>query len=264
MVITYFCKNKDFLAENTTKITNSTNFNIMQLFYDPNIVSSQTSYTLNEEESKHCIRVLRLTVDDIIYITDGKGTMCKCRITQPTPKKCIVAIEQVTENYNQRHYKLYMAVAPTKTNERYEWFIEKATEIGIDAIIPIICFQSERRNVNIERYERIANSAMKQSIKAYLPHVEQPTKFSELIARPFQGDKFIAHCNEDQDIKLLKTLASPDRDTLILIGPEGDFSPSEVEQARQHGFKTISLGNTRMRTETAAVAATHTIFLVNQ
>ncbi len=236
----------------------------MQLFYDPNIVSSQTTYTLNDEESKHCIRVLRLTVNDIIHITDGKGNMFRCRIDDPAPKKCTVIIEEQTKNYNQPCYKLTMAVAPTKANERYEWFVEKATEIGIYSIIPVICFQSERRTIKTERIERVANSAMKQSLKAYMPIIEEPIKFSELIGRPFDGDKFIAHCNADSQIALLKELANPKRDTLILIGPEGDFSVSEVELARQHGFKTISLGDTRMRTETAAIAATHTLFFINQ
>lgn len=236
----------------------------MQLFYDPNIVSSQTTYTLNEEESKHCIRVLRLSVDDIIHISDGRGTMFRCRITDPAPKHCTVAIEHIDTDYNQRPYHLTMAVGPTKANERYEWFVEKATEIGVDTIIPVISFQSQRRAVKIERFERIANSAMKQSIKAYMPRIEEAAKFSELIARDFEGDKFIAHCNEDADIKLLRDLATAKRDTLILIGPEGDFSPEEVEAAREKGFRTISLGNTRMRTETAAVAAVHTLFLINQ
>lgn len=236
----------------------------MQLFYDPNIVTSNSSYTLSEEESKHCIRVLRLTTDDTLHITNGRGSMCRCRVTDPAPKRCRVEISQITEHYNQRPYRLTMAVAPTKSIERYEWFTEKATEIGVDKIIPIISFQSERRTLKSERIERIAIGAMKQSVKAYLPEIEEPSKFMDVIAREFEGDKFIAHCNEDAEISLLKDLAQPNRDTIILIGPEGDFTMDEVAAAKAAGFKSISLGNTRMRTETAAIAATHTLFLTNQ
>lgn len=231
----------------------------MHLFYCPDITNGD--YTLNEDESKHCIRVLRLKIGDLIYLTDGIGNLHKTELIDDHPKRCTIKILEVQKEYGKRPFTIHMAVAPTKNISRYEWFLEKATEIGIDQITPIICEHSERKEVKIARLERVILSALKQSLKTYLPQLSNTTKFNKFINQPFAGQKFIAYCEGEP--KLLKNLYSPDSNVLILVGPEGDFSPQEVEQAIAAGFIPVSLGNNRLRTETAAVAACHTINLIN-
>jgi len=231
----------------------------MHLFYCSDITDG--NYTLNEEESKHCIRVLRLKNGDIIHITDGNGNLYKTELIDNHPKRCSVKILETKKEFGKKSFSVHMAVAPTKSIDRYEWFLEKATEIGIDRITPIFCEHSERKEVKINRLEKVIVSALKQSLKAYLPKLSEPTKFNQLIKLPFEGQKFIAYC--EGELQLLKNLYKPKTDVLILIGPEGDFSPAEVEQAIATGFIPVSLGSSRLRTETAAIAACHTINLLN-
>jgi len=227
----------------------------MQLFYAPDLVPPH--YTLGEEESKHCIRSLRLRRGDMLHLTDGRGTLYRCEITDDDARRCTVRVAEVFREYGRMPYRLTMAVAPTKNIERFEWFLEKATEVGVSRIVPILCDRSERRTLKVERAERIAAAAMKQSLKAYCPAVRPLTPLGELLAEPFEGRRFIAHCDTAPAPKsyLLDTLR-PREDLLVLIGPEGDFSPAEIAAARAAGFEEITLGDQRLRTETAAVAAT--------
>lgn len=231
----------------------------MHLFYCPDI--SGDKYTLNEDESKHCVRVLRLVNGDIIYLTDGKGSLFKTELMDDHPKRCTVKILETQTEYGKRNFKLRMAVAPTKNISRYEWFLEKASELGIDEITPLICEHSERREVKNERLEKVIISAIKQSLKAYVPELNSAKKIKDFVKQDFEGQKFIAYCEGEP--QLLKNVYKPKGDALILIGPEGDFSPAEVEMTQAAGFIPVSLGNSRLRTETAAIAACHTINLIN-
>jgi 16S rRNA (uracil1498-N3)-methyltransferase len=186
------------------------------------------------------------------------------RIIDSNPHACTVQVEATEENFEQRNFRIEIALAPTKNIDRTEWFLEKATEIGLDWFIPIESEHSERRTINTERCTRVVVSAMKQSIKTLMPQIDPLTKFAELVSQPFEGDKFIAHCQDSEEKILLRDAVTPARDTLILIGPEGDFSPAEIELAHKFGFKDISLGKARLRTETAGLAACHTVALINQ
>jgi len=234
----------------------------MQLFYAPDITLPK--YTLPEEESKHCVRVLRLAEGQAIHLTDGKGNLYTARITACSPKRCEVEVIETLTAYGKRPYTLVMAVAPTKNNDRFEWFLEKATEIGVDRVVPLECERSERRIYKTDRGNKVIESAMKQSLKAYHPELEELTAFREVVCRPFDGDKFIAHCAAGGEKKLLRDSVQRGRDCLVLIGPEGDFSPEEIRLARENGFREISLGTSRLRTETAALAACHTVALINE
>lgn len=232
----------------------------MQIFYTPDIAVNQE---LPEEEAGHCIRVLRLSEGDEILLTDGKGFFYKAAISRAHPKHCEVAILESREQPPLWNFHLHVAVAPTKNMDRMEWFAEKATEIGINAITCLNCRFSERREVKPARLEKILVSAMKQSQKATLPLLTGMTDFKAFVKQPFEGRKFIAHC-EEAEKKLLKQLYHPRENALVLIGPEGDFSPEEIELALQQGFEPISLGESRLRTETAALVACHTIHVLNQ
>ena len=218
---------------------------------------------LPEEEAGHCIRVLRLTEGDEILVTDGKGTFYKAAISRAHHKHCEVSILESWQQPALWNFRLHIAVAPTKNMDRMEWFAEKATEIGIDAITCLNCRFSERREIKPARLEKILISAMKQSQKATLPQLEGMTDFKSFVSQPFDGRKFIAHC-EDGDKTLLKQTYRPGENVLVLIGPEGDFSPEEIELALKKGFEPISLGDSRLRTETAALVACHTIHVLNQ
>lgn len=232
----------------------------MQIFYTPDIVVNPE---LPEEEAGHCIRVLRLTEGDEILLTDGKGTFYKAAISCAHHKHCKVSILESWQQPALWNFRLHIAVGPTKNMDRMEWFAEKATEIGIDAITCLNCRFSERREIKTARLEKILVSAMKQSQKATLPQLEGMTDFKSFVSQPFDGRKFIAHC-EDGDKTLLKQTYRPGENALVLIGPEGDFSPEEIELALQQGFEPISLGESRLRTETAALVACHTIHILNQ
>jgi len=233
----------------------------MQLFYTPDIKTN--NYTLNEIESKHCIRVLRLSTNDKIQLIDGKGSFYEAKIIDPNPKKCIVEIIETKKDFGKRNHYLHIAIAPTKNIDRFEWFLEKATEIGIDEITPILCEHSERKIIKPERLEKVIISAVKQSIKAYKPKLNPLTKYSNLINQNFNGVKYIAHC-QDTNKQALKLNYETGRNVLMLIGPEGDFSPNEIELAKKYNFHETSLGQSRLRTETAGVVACHTINMLNE
>lgn len=226
----------------------------MQLFYAPDIVPP--FHILTEEESKHCVRVLRMGEGDRLMLTDGRGNMYTAQVTDADPKRCAVEVITTETGYGRRPYSLTMAVAPTKNPDRYEWFLEKATEVGCDVFIPIECAHSERRSIKHERSEKVITSAVKQSLKAYHPMLEPVTNVRDVIRRPFDGRKLIAHCREDAGERTsIKEALPAGGDTLILIGPEGDFSREEVELALANGFTAVTLGEARLRTETAALAA---------
>lgn len=232
----------------------------MQIFYTPDI---DVKNELPEEESGHCIRVLRLGEGDEIVLTDGKGFFYKAIIIAPHPKHCGFSIVERWQQGALWNFQIHIAVAPTKNMDRMEWFTEKATEIGIDAITCLNCRFSERKEVKSARLEKILISAMKQSQKATLPRLMGMTDFKSFVKKPFEGRKFIAHCEEEEK-PLLKQVYIPGENVLILIGPEGDFSPEEIELAKENGFESISLGESRLRTETAALVACHTIHVLNQ
>lgn len=232
----------------------------MQIFYVPNISGAEV--LLDETESKHAIRVLRLQTGDFVKIVDGAGGLFKAEIADANQKKCRLTITESDRNFGKRNFHLHVAIAPTKNNERLEWFLEKAAEIGINEITPLISERSERKTVNPERLEKILVSAMKQSVKAYLPKLNNPQSFKELVKQPFNGKKFIAYIEEKQTVHL-KNVVGKNDNVLVLIGPEGDFSPSEVQLAIQNGFQPVSLGDSRLRTETAGIVACHIVNLAN-
>jgi 16S rRNA (uracil1498-N3)-methyltransferase len=234
----------------------------MQLFYNPDIHEATSSFTFDKEESKHIVKVLRKSVGDVLHITNGLGWMFDAEIINADIKKCQANISNAKQ-HPKREFKLHLAVAPTKMNDRFEWFLEKATEIGIDTITPILCDHSERKVIKLDRFEKILQSAMKQSLQCYLPTINELTPFNSFVNQDFEGQKYIAHC-EDSDRKSLKSQLKPDQDIVILIGPEGDFSVKEIETALQHNFIPVTLGNTRLRTETAAIAACHSVAFVNE
>lgn len=228
----------------------------MQLFYAPDLAGPD--YTLGEEESRHCVRVLRLGRGDTLHITDGRGNLYRCRITDDDPRRCTVRVSEVEREYGRLPYRLTLGVAPTKQIERFEWFLEKATEVGVDTLVPLETARSERRTIKADRENRVVTAAMKQSLKAYHPCLRDMTPLRTLLKEPFAGQKFIAHCDgarSEQGKGYLYDLLRPGGDVLLLIGPEGDFTPEEIDAALAHGFREVSLGNQRLRTETAAVAA---------
>jgi 16S rRNA (uracil1498-N3)-methyltransferase len=211
----------------------------MQLFYTPDIDPSHPHYFLNEEESKHCIRVLRLENGSEVQLIDGKGSFYTALIQDAHPKRTVLQIISVIPAFNKRNHYLHIAMAPTKNLDRIEWFLEKATEIGIDEISFIICQRSERKEVKVERLNKIITSAIKQSIKAYHPVLNEPVSYSRLLTKPFEGQKFIAHCEKNGKTNLRDELIT-NGNYLILIGPEGDFTPNEIDDALYNGFKAIS------------------------
>jgi 16S rRNA (uracil1498-N3)-methyltransferase len=234
----------------------------MQLFFNPDISENTTQFTFEREESKHIVKVLRKNIGDTLYITNGKGWLFIAEISMPNINKCTAKIISQKQQ-PKRDYNLHLAVAPTKINDRYEWFLEKATEIGIDSITPIICDHSERKVIKPERFERILQSAMKQSLNCYLPKLNDAISFKDFINLNFEGDLFIAHC-EETDRKSLKQQLNPKTDITILIGPEGDFSVKEITEALKNNFIPVTLGETRLRTETAAIVACHSVAFINE
>ena len=235
----------------------------MQLFYAPDIILPL--YTLGEEESKHCVRVLRLGEGDRLHLTDGRGDLHLCEVVEAHPKRCKVRVISTEHEFEKMPYRLVMAVAPTKNIERFEWFLEKATEVGVSEFIPLETAHSERRTIKLEREQKVVTSAVKQSLKAYHPAMCDMTQFRKVLEMPFEGRRFIAHCGEAVKGKtyLAKALAAGE-DAMILIGPEGDFSPEEVAAAVACGFEEITLGHQRLRTETAAVVAVTMVAVVNE
>lgn len=233
----------------------------MNICYIPDI--SGNLVFLDENESAHIVRVLRMGNGDALMITNGKGILYEAVITDAHPRKCVVRLERTVPDAGIRNYRLTIAVAPTKNADRMEWFTEKAVEIGIDSIVPMVCQFSERRILNISRLEKIAVAAMKQSQKAWLPAISDMVPFRELISEPFDGVRLIAHCYQGEKPHLSRVI-KPGDNVLILVGPEGDFSPEEVSMAKEAGFTEVSLGRSRLRTETAALVACHSVALANE
>ena len=234
----------------------------MQLFYNPDITPNSDEFSFDKEESRHIVKVLRKKEGDTLHVTNGLGFLFTTKIIMGSERKCTVKII-ASEEKEKPGYHLHLAVAPTKMNDRFEWFLEKATEMGIQEITPVICDHSERKFIKEERFDKILQAAMKQSLQCYLPKLNPPVAFADFIAAPHTGMKCIAHC-EETDKKLLKDILKPKQDFLILIGPEGDFSEKEIQKALQLDYIPVSLGNTRLRTETAAVVACHSVVFTNE
>lgn len=233
----------------------------MHLFFDPTI--SGNRHILDQQESTHCIKVLRLKENDIVHLTDGLGNLYKTIIALAHPKRCELEIIKILSDYNKRNYQLHIAIAPTKNIDRFEWFLEKATEIGVDEITPLICEHSERRVIKPERLIKVISSAMKQSLKTYLPRLNELTPFNRFIENEIAENKYIANCEENPSIHI-HNYYTPGDSITVLIGPEGDFSDVELTAAINKGFRSISLGSSRLRTETAGIVACHTVYLSNQ
>lgn len=219
---------------------------------------------ISGEESQHFGKVLRGKTGQEIYVTDGKGTMAMGIVSQINARSVEIELTEIRENFSQRPYSLHIALAPTKNMERTEFFLEKATEVGVDEITFLKSFHSERKNLNLDRCRKIIQSAAKQSLKAYLPIVNDLVRFSDFIKSNDSGNKWIAHCDANFERKGIKEIIRPTENYLILIGPEGDFSKEEIELAQQSGFTGVSLGNQRLRTETAALNAVFAVGFVNQ
>ena len=234
----------------------------MQLFYNPNIAENAETFSFDKEESRHIVKVLRKKDTDILFVTNGLGFCFETKITLASDTKCTVKIIAVKKSEPLK-YRIHLAVAPTKMNDRFEWFLEKATEIGISEITPIICDHSERKQIKTDRFDKIIQSAMKQSKQYFLPKLNEPSMFKDFVQQQNEGLLFIAHCEETEK-KFLKNFLQPNEDVTILIGPEGDFSNKEILWAIENKFVPISLGNTRLRTETAAIVACHSVAFVNE
>jgi 16S rRNA (uracil1498-N3)-methyltransferase len=234
----------------------------MQLFYNPDIDETTESFSFDKEESRHIIKVLRKKDSDILHVTNGLGLLFETEITLASDNKCTVQVLSV-KKADEPKFRLHLAVAPTKMNDRYEWFLEKATEIGIHEITPVFCDRSERKTINPERFEKIILSAMKQSNETFLPKLNQAVSFKEFIKQKNEGLNLIAHC-EETDKKSLKEILRPNENITMLIGPEGDFSEKEIALALENNFQPVTLGNTRLRTETAAIVACHSVVFFNE
>jgi len=230
------------------------------LFYTNNI--SDKIATLEGDEAMHCLKTLRKKVGDDIRFIDGKGGWYEGKLLSTSKKSCTIVIENQTFLPNRADYRLHIAIAPTKNISRLEWFLEKCAEIGIDEITPILCQRSERKNVRLDRLEKILVAATKQSLKSHLPKLNELTKLSDCIKNAAADLKFIAHCNDGEKVHLKNAYAVP-KNVLILIGPEGDFSNEEVQLALQYGFEAITLGEERLRTETAGIVACHSVRFLN-
>lgn len=231
----------------------------MQIFYVPDLI--RDDYCLNEAESHHAVKVLRLQRGDKINLVDGMGSLYKATISDINTKLVRVSIEEIIPEFEKRSYQLHIAISPLKNTDRFEWFLEKATEIGIDEITPLLCKRTEKKGFNMDRARRIIESAMKQSIKAYCPVIHHPVIFSDFIKQNNAQTKLIAYC--DGERKFIRETTNANDNVTILIGPEGDFTPEEVGLAQANGFSSISLGNSRLRTETAGVVACHSVHFIN-
>lgn len=233
----------------------------MHVFYTPDIAS--TFYTLNEEESRHCSKVLRLGVGDVVQLIDGRGGFYEAEISQVGKRNVELKVIRHESEYGKRNHHLHIAIAPTKNIDRLEWFLEKATEIGIDEITPIICDRSERRVVKEERLEKVITSAVKQSLTAYHPKLNLSTSFADFVKQQTASSKLIAHCMEGEKA-YANELVKPHQSYLMLIGPEGDFTATELALALQNDYKPVTLGQTRLRTETAALYACFELNYINR
>jgi len=234
----------------------------MHLFYTPDIEKSEF-YQLNEEESKHAVRVLRLNVEDEVWLTDGKGTMMQANVLDNHPKRCNLRVVKRMADYGKRDFHLHMVVAPTKNISRFEWFLEKATEIGVDEITPILCEHSERNTVKIDRLNKVITSAVKQSLKAYHPKLNRISKFGDFLKEHTKENMLLAWCKATEEARI-DNFAKNGQDVVILIGPEGGFSEREIEEAKDVGVKMVSISSSRLRTETAALVACHSMAFINK
>lgn len=235
----------------------------MQLFFNHTLTKDSKLLTFDKIESRHIVKVLRKKEGDILNISNGKGLFFEAVIFEANEKHCSVNITKTIEKPKAHPYHLHIAIAPTKLNERFEWFLEKATEIGIDEITPLLCDHSERKVIKSERLEKILISASKQSLHFHSPKLNDMISFTDFISQGVDGLKLIAHC-EDQDKILLKQLVKPNDKVTILIGPEGDFSLQEIKLAIKNAYKPVSLGNSRLRTETAGIVACHSVAFINE
>ncbi|RZM28702.1 MAG: 16S rRNA (uracil(1498)-N(3))-methyltransferase [Pedobacter sp.] len=236
----------------------------MHVFYTPDIQEDATTYALSEEESRHCSKVLRLGIGDKVSLVDGRGGFYHAEIALETKRQVTLSVISSTLDYQKRNYYIHIAVAPTKNIERLEWFLEKATEVGIDEITPIICAHSERKIIKEDRLTKVITSAVKQSLQAYHPKLNPAIPFADFLTHAGDHQKMIAHCVDDSSRNYISDVAKPQGSYLILIGPEGDFSPTEIDTALQSGYKPLTLGNTRLRTETAALAACFELNFLNR
>ena len=230
----------------------------MNLFYAPNLISESNNFTFDKDESRHIIKSLRKKTGEILFLTNGFGDWFEAEIINADPKRTQIKILSVSQ-IERRPYRIHIAIAPTKSNDRYEWFLEKAVEIGIDEITPLLTHYSERKKINLARYNRILVSAMKQSLQAYKPQLNNLTKFDQFIAQNFdQTQKFMAYCKAD---KSLSKAIQDKQNILILIGPEGGFSKEEVEKAQANGYVAVNISSNRLRTETAGMVSLMTVHL---
>jgi len=234
----------------------------VQLFYDHTINEKTKHHSFDKDESRHIVKVLRKQEGDLLHITNGNGYIFEGRIVSNNIKQCSITIEYFTFQ-EPLPYQLHLLIAPTKNIDRLEWFLEKSTEIGITEITPMLCSNSERKTLKLDRCERILESAMKQSLSAYFPKLNDLTPFSDAISKITSEQKFIAHCEDGKKV-LLKQALKPSTPISILIGPEGDFSPMEIKEALDFEFTPVSLGDSRLRTETAGIVACHSVNFINQ
>ncbi len=233
----------------------------MQVFYSFKISGDTAAF--DPEESQHGIKVLRLRKGGKISFTDGAGNMYEGMITSDDFRKMEASIISVTRGYGKREYSLHMAVSPLKNHDRFEWFIEKAVEMGIDEITPLICDRTEKQTVKSERLRKLIVSAMKQSVKSYLPCLHEAVPFNSFVASPLTGIKIIAHCSGIFQRDPINSIIEQGKNIIILVGPEGDFTEAEIGNAINHGFRSVSLGESRLRTETAGIVACCSSYLAN-
>jgi 16S rRNA (uracil1498-N3)-methyltransferase len=234
----------------------------MHIFFAPDITDKY--YSLDEKESRHCVKVLRMKKGTIVNLIDGRGSLFEGVIQEPDSRRCIIEITSVTNDFEKRDYSLHIAISPLKNMERFEWFIEKSVEIGVDEITPVICSRTEKPGIKSERIKGLIISAMKQSLKTRLTLLQDPVNFEEFINYVNSESLMIAHCSNDIDRKSIKDTYKKGEDTVILIGPEGDFTNDEISLALRNGYKSVHLGKSRLRSETAGVAACHSIYFLNQ
>jgi len=234
----------------------------MHIFYAPDI--SGNTFILDEKESKHSVRVLRMTVGTAVRLIDGRGNLYEGCISVADSRRCMISISEVKTDYEKRNYRLHIAISPLKNPDRFEWFVEKSVEIGVDEITPLICKNTEKQSVKQERINNIIISAMKQSIKAGKTILNEPCAFDNFIANPGLSTKMIAHCSTSAKRAGISEVYTKNENAVVLIGPEGDFSNEEISAAVRSNFLPVHLGSSRLRTETAGVAACHSIYFINQ
>jgi 16S rRNA (uracil1498-N3)-methyltransferase len=234
----------------------------MQIFYAPDITGS--TYTLDERESKHLIRVLRMTKGAYVKLIDGKGNLYEGIINNPDQNQCTIDITGRIKDFERRNYRLHIAISPLKNPERFDWFVEKSVEFGIDEITPLICRNTEKPGIKSERVNNLIISAMKQSLKANKTLLNEPTSFKDFINKDLNGIRMIAHCDNSTERSKIADIYAKNENAIILIGPEGDFSREEIDSAVNRNYYQIHLGQSRLRTETAGIAACHSIYFINQ